>query len=1109
MPIPVLAAQSVTELIALRAKTQPDDPAVHTGAAEFGQELKTLTYLDLSKAVDRLAAHYASLQIQPEVVTGDLPPERIAAVLTTSSINEMLLETALAKLGLAGLLLSTNNSTAAIVHLCKITKSEIFIYEDKYEATANEARDLLQKEGIDIRLVPETRFPLWGPKGVREADIPPYPARLTPQQEAGRTLAILHSSGSTGFPKPVAITHYALLANAVRLLPVSTFLALPLFHAFGHAAAFVCLYHGKALIIMPPNISLTSANICRVIRESPTPPVQQYAVPYVLKLLAETDEGVQTLAKLAAVCYAGAALPDNLGDKLVEGGVNLVSIYGSTECGAVLSSFRDFKTDKSWNWLRNEGQIAQYLEALPQDSNTFEVVVRDGWPGKVTSNRASDNAWCTSDLVLQHPEHPTWFKYLGRMDDTLNMLLGEKTNPVPIEMAIRGHSPLIQECIVFGDGKPQVGALILPSEQGAELSKDPKAFLDAVWHVIERANADAPTHSRILPEMVEILPYGTEIPVATKMSIIRPACYRKFADLIDSIYERFERGSGEPKKFITTKPELESFLTSIILSTISDKKTQAPGKEDVSAELGVDTDLFSFGIDSLQATRIKNVITKTLDLGNAKIGQNIVYEYPSVGQLAEYLFNARKGNGADESPEKVYAKMWDMVDHYARQLSKEEIVVDLAPIGEKKGLSVDPYATQLVAQEINGDAELVSPARDIELASPAREIGLANPTSNGKLETISSKGQVVVLTGATGSLGAHLLDQLTRRPDVSKVICLSRAKSHADSLRRLQDSLAQRHRTLTSAAEAKIVSYAADVNSEDLGLSPELYESLKNEATAVIHNAWPVNFVLSVESFDEHIRGAFNLIDLTLKAPGQVKPAFFFSSSVSAQLASDVAATEVFPAKAETAMMGYGRSKWVVEKIMERAGKETKARCGVLRIGQLAGDTENGIWNETESWPLMFKSVNELHALPMISEAPSWLPVDQAASTIIEIVSSTTLASKPSSASVYHIVNPHLSSWSDVLAGLAAGGLEFDTVPQTEWVARLSQSNPDVAVNPAYKLLDFYQARFGSGDNIPELEFKVERTREESETMRNQVKKVGPELVALWAKAWIESGFLA
>ena len=79
----------------------------------------------------------------------------------------------------------------------------------------------------------------------------------------------------------------------------------------------------------------------------------------------------------------------------------------------------------------------------------------------------------------------------------------------------RGNSPLVQECIVFGDAKPQVGALILPSEQGADLSKDKAAYIEAIWPVIADANAAAPTHSRILPEMVEILAFGTEIPVVS------------------------------------------------------------------------------------------------------------------------------------------------------------------------------------------------------------------------------------------------------------------------------------------------------------------------------------------------------------------------------------------------------------------------------------------------------------------------------------------------------------------------------------------------------------------------------------------------------------------
>jgi hypothetical protein len=60
---------------------------------------------------------------------------------------------------------------------------------------------------------------------------------------------------------------------------------------------------------MPPNLPLTAANICKIIKASPTPPVQHFAVPYVLKLLAETEEGVEALAQFEAVSFAGAAVP--------------------------------------------------------------------------------------------------------------------------------------------------------------------------------------------------------------------------------------------------------------------------------------------------------------------------------------------------------------------------------------------------------------------------------------------------------------------------------------------------------------------------------------------------------------------------------------------------------------------------------------------------------------------------------------------------------------------------------------------------------------------------------------------------------------------------------
>ncbi len=164
--------------------------------------------------------------------------------------------------------------------------------------------------------------------------MPPYAARLSPDLESKRTCVILHSSGSTGFPKPVFITHYGLIANIAMSIPETGFSALPLFHGFGHfsmyvsppcpqlswilarcpdhaesSSSFRCIYNGKAFTLMPPNLPLTSANICKVIRSSPTRPVQHFAVPYVLKLLAETKEGTETLASFEAVSFAGASVP--------------------------------------------------------------------------------------------------------------------------------------------------------------------------------------------------------------------------------------------------------------------------------------------------------------------------------------------------------------------------------------------------------------------------------------------------------------------------------------------------------------------------------------------------------------------------------------------------------------------------------------------------------------------------------------------------------------------------------------------------------------------------------------------------------------------------------
>lgn len=86
-----------------------------------------------------------------------------------------------------------------------------------------------------------------------------------------------------------------------------------------------------------------------------------------------------------------------------------------------------------------------------------------------------------------------------------------------------------------------------------------------------------------------------------------------------------------------------------------------------------------------------------------------------------------------------------------------------------------------------------------------------------------------------------------------------------------------------------------------------------------------------------------------------------------------------------------------------------------------------------------------------VEQHPSWLPVDYAGKGIAEVV----LSPHPTnSAVVYHIVNPNVgASWGDILAGLKAAGLEFETVDRTEWIQRLAKSDSDGVKNPTIKLL--------------------------------------------------------
>jgi len=87
---------------------------------------------------------------------------------------------------------------------------------------------------------------------------------------------------------------------------------------------------------------------------------------------------------------------------------------------------------------------------------------------------------------------------------------------------------------------------------------------------------------------------------------------------------------------------------------------------------------------------------------------------------------------------------------------------------------------------------------------------------------------------------------------------------------------------------------------------------------------------------------------------------------------------------------------------------------------------------------------------------------------------------------VYHVVNPKSFNWTrDLLPMLHGAGLKFERVSAQDWLKLLAASNPDPALNPTIKLLDFFKTKYATPKTGPGVFFETKTTEGVSETLRN------------------------
>jgi thioester reductase-like protein len=323
----------------------------------------------------------------------------------------------------------------------------------------------------------------------------------------------------------------------------------------------------------------------------------------------------------------------------------------------------------------------------------------------------------------------------------------------------------------------------------------------------------------------------------------------------------------------------------------------------------------------------------------------------------------------------------------------------------------------------------------------------------------------------------------------------------------------------------RVVGITSNFRDPHLGCPSDVVEILRTSRFVIIHAAWEVNFNLPLASFEvEVIASTKRLLDLSLsvRKPGQQPGRFVFVSSISTATGSPsriIVSESQIENLAHAQTTGYARSKLVAEHIAHNAAVTAGADVRVLRIGQIVGDSRNGVWNDDEAIPLMIRSAKDIGALPQLQEKCSWLPVDQCAAAILELSGlSDGLDSKAASWSgsgsgsasllYYNVLHPVSFDWTDdLLPALRRAGMQFNAVPPREWVRLLEQCHDvDPKANPSIKLLGFWKDRYerrNEGHTAEVVKFSTTIAERDSVSLREAQDCISSGLVERFVQRWM------
>ncbi|GAA2266741.1 hypothetical protein GCM10010232_68890 [Streptomyces amakusaensis] len=298
----------------------------------------------------------------------------------------------------------------------------------------------------------------------------------------------------------------------------------------------------------------------------------------------------------------------------------------------------------------------------------------------------------------------------------------------------------------------------------------------------------------------------------------------------------------------------------------------------------------------------------------------------------------------------------------------------------------------------------------------------------------------ILLTGATGFVGAFLLETLLERTD-ARVHCLIRAEDDERAGERLRETLERFG--VKAPSPDRVTPIAGDLASPGLGLGEAAHRALAARIDTVFHNAASISLLRGYSGLrGGNVLGTAEMVRFSVT--GRLKRLHHTSTlSVIPRLETGLPR---WPEEEELPDLegpgnGYVLSKRAAEALVAAAGR-LGVPTTVHRLARVTGHSRTGVWTADDFLGRLLVGSLRVGLLPSHGPAELWTPVDQVAQGMVH------LALRPESrGGVFHHADTPPITMAELGEWMAACGRPVGLAEPARWAEALA-ADPGNPVGP-------------------------------------------------------------